>query len=521
MQDFIQQMINGLSLGAIYALVAVGYTMVYGILRLINFAHGEVFMVGAMFAFYAATRWYRDELAPADLATWHWALAGAGALAVLALARRVVGGAGPLAFPAEGAAAGGGARAVRFLILWAGATALLQWKVCGPFFNDIPFWGSLAFSLVLGIPAAIVAGLVLGWIFASRAALPVLIGVVVAVGLAYAARRWFRPADHSWLGFAAVLVTAMAGAAVVGLLIEFCAYRPLRNQPRINSLITAIGVSLFLQFAGQTMFFGNDPKTFPDTAIPRLLPGAAGKPETLFPWGSRTVLRFGSAAPADAAPARFGVELEGAGVRVWWVKESAGGAATTGPASRPVTTATAPTTAPAGIPRVARAAGVESGVRINAMLVLILLLTLVLMAGLRHVVLHTRTGLGLRAVSHRFDTAALMGVNINRTISFTFVLGSALAGAAGCLYAGAYQRVEPLMGLGLGLAAFVAAVVGGIGSIPGAVAGGFLLGIVQTLVAGFLENGSRYNTAVAYVILILVLMVRPAGLFGRNVAEKV
>jgi branched-chain amino acid transport system permease protein len=305
MQQLLQQLINGLSSGAIYALIAVGYTMVYGVLRLINFAHGDVYMVGAMMGVYAVS--------------------------------------------------------------------------------------------------------------------------------------WFHVGSPSWTAFAAVSIFSMIVCGILGFVIEFCAYRPLRRQPRINSLITAIGVSMFLEFGGQRVF-GATPQAFP-----QLIPGLEEHPE-LFNFH-----------------------------------------------------------------------GVVVG-RVDA---IILVTTLLLMIALRYVVMHTKTGLALRAVSFRFDTAALMGVNINRIVSFTFVLGSVLAAAAGILVAIRSPKVEPLMGLIPGLKAFIAAVLGGIGNIPGAVAGGLLLGMTEVLVAGYLPGGSQYRDGVAFVILIAILLVKPSGLFGTNVIEKV
>jgi branched-chain amino acid transport system permease protein len=301
MQVFLQQLINGLSLGLIYALIALGYTMVYGVLRLINFAHGDVYMVGAM----------------------------------------------------------------------------------------------------------------VGW---------------------YTAARWYRVTEPTWYGLPLVMLTAMAACAVLGFLIERLAYRPLRDQPRIASLITAIGVSMLLEFGGQYVF-GPDPRAFP----PLL-------PDRTFDVGGVTF----------------------------------------------------------GLPDV-----------------VIFAVTIALMLGLRYVVLHTRTGLALRAVSFRFDAAALMGVNVDRIISLTFVFGSVLAAAAGVLVAVRAPTVDPLMGLLPGLKAFVAAVLGGIGNIGGAVAGGVLLGLVETMIAGYFPRGSQYKDGVAFVILILVLLVKPSGLMGKETIEKV
>lgn len=306
MQEFIQQLINGLSYGAIYALIAVGYTMVYGVLRLINFAHGDVYMVGAMMGLYTA-RWLSLDKQPA--------------------------------------------------------------------------WGS----------------------------------------------------------FFVVLLAAMIVCGVLGFLIEFLAYRPLRNQPRITALITAIGVSMLLEFGGQRVF-GATPQAFPD-----LIPGLEKYPE-LF-----TFL----------------------------------------------------------------------GASVSKVDVLIITLTFTLMLVLWFIVMKTRTGMALRAVSFRFDTASLMGVNVNRIISFTFVLGSVLAAAAGVLVAVKYPKVDPLMGLMVGIKAFIAAVLGGIGNIPGAAVGGLLLGLAEVLVAGYLPMGSQYRDGVAFVILIGVLLVKPSGLFGTHAIEKV
>jgi len=304
MQTFLQQLINGLSVGAVYALIAVGYTMVYGVLRLINFAHGDVFMVGAFLALYAATRWFALALAP-----------------------------------------------------------------------------------------------------------------------------W-------WISLPLILLVAVVGCGLLGYVIERFAYRPLRNQPRLTVLITAIGVSMLLEYGGQhPRVFGPTPQAFP-----AILPQA----------------------------------------RIF-----------------------------------------IGGLVISPVDIVIFVLTVLLMLALSGIVKHTRAGMALRAVSYRFDTAALMGIDINRTISFTFVLGSALAAVGGVLYGIKYRQVDPLMGLIPGLKAFVAAVLGGIGNIAGAVVGAFCLGLVEVLVVAYLPGGSQYRDGVAFVILIVILLVKPAGLFGQNVVEKV
>jgi len=299
-EQFFQQLLNGIAWGGIYALVALGYTMVYGVLRLINFAHGEVYMVGAMTGYY------------------------------------------------------------------------------------------VAHALSLG-------------------------------------------REPSLLGLVVVLLASMAVCALLGATIERVAYRPLRNAPRLAPLITAIGVSLLLQNAGQ-LVFGADPKFFP----PLLQ--------------SREVLRIGALAVSN-------IQL--------------------------TVVATA----------------------------------LVLMAGLELVVMRTRFGRAMRAVSVDAPAAALMGVNVDRVIAGTFMLGSALAAAAGILVGLANPKIDPLMGLLPGLKAFVAAVLGGIGSVPGAMVGGLLLGVVETLVSAYLS--STYRDAIAFVILIAILLSRPTGLFGSAQAEKV
>ncbi len=296
MTEQLQQIVNGLSLGAIYALIALGYTMVYGILRFINFAHSDVFMVGAFIGYYLG---------------------------------RVV--------PRES----------------------------------------------------------LGW------------GV-------------------------AVMGVAMLGCAGLGMTIERLAYRPLRTRSKLTVLITAIGVSLLLENGGQFLF-GADPKPFP-----ALLPARNFHVGGLVISSSQLVV--------------FGV-------------------------------ATA------------------------------------LLVGLQFVIMRTRIGTAMRAVSFNHQAASLVGINIDQVITFTFGLGSALAAAAGILYALNYPSIEPYMGVLPGLKAFVAAVLGGIGNIPGAALGGLVLGVVETFV-----NGSRYSTytdAIAFAVLIVILLFRPAGLLGRTQVEKV
>jgi len=300
LEKLFQHCLNGLALGSIYALIALGYTMVYGILKLINFAHGDVYMVGA-FSGYYISRWIGVERSPSI----------------------------------------------------------------------------------------------------------------------------FRAAF--------ILVASMVVCAILGFLIERFAYRPLRKAPRINALITAIGVSLFLEYASQ-LIFGPDPKFFP-TILERSI-----------------VMTFGEVA-------------------------------------------------------------------ISNFQLLVFAVSLALMLSLRYLVLHTKVGRAMRALSFDFTTANLLGIPTDRIVSYTFMLGAALAAAAGILVGIVYPRIDPLMGIMPGLKAFVAAVLGGIGNFPGAVVGGILMGLSEEMVVGYLS--STYRDALAFGLLILILLFRPSGLFGKYVPEKV
>lgn len=287
-----QQIINGLSLGSIYALIALGYTMVYGIIKLINFAHGDVMMVGAYSGWFAIT--------------------------VL----------------------------------------------------HLPFLPALLFSMV--------------------------------------------------------------SCALLGVLIERIAYKPLRNASRIAALITAIGVSLFLEYGGMIVVSAQV-RTYPPVF-----------PETMFIIGG-VYFKYGD--------------------------------------------------------------------------IVMLITSVVLMTLLHFTVQYTKVGKAMRAVSFDKEAALLMGINTNNIISFTFAIGSALAAAAGVLMGVYFNTIDPLMGIIPGLKAFVAAVLGGIGIIPGAMVGGLMLGLVESIVSGL--GASTWRDAVAFLILILVLIIKPSGLFGKNVREKV
>ena len=305
MQTLLQNLLNGIAAGSIYALIALGYTMVYGILKLINFAHGDVFMLGSFVGYYAGG-WF---------------------------ARHMTG------------------------------TA-----------TNASTWGSAA----------------------------------------------------------AVMFLSMLLCGVFGYLNERIAYRPLRKAPRIASLITAIGVSFFLEYGGQFVF-GPDPKF-----VPTLVP--------------KHIINF-------------------------------------------------------------------VGITTTNYQLIVLGVALVFMALLQYIVYGTKFGRAMRAVSFNFETASLMGIPTDRIISFTFVLGSVLAAVAGILYGLAYPKIDPLMGIMPGLKAFVAAVLGGIGNVPGAMVGGLLIGVIEAFVGG--SQFSNYRDAIAFVILIVILLFRPSGLFGKYEPEKV
>lgn len=240
------------------------------------------------------------------------------------------------------------------------------------------------------------------------------------------------PTPSIWAGIV-VMAGSMAICAVLGILIERFAYRPLRRSPKLSVLITAIGVSLFLEYAGQSVF-GAAPRAFP-----KLIPSAH---ITQIP-----------------------------------------------------------------------------GLTIGSNQIVVLAVTIVLLIVLRFIVLKTKIGMAMRALSFNPQAAALMGVNNDVVISFTFGLGSALAAGAGILFAVLYPAIDPLMGVLPGLKAFCAAVLGGIGNLPGAALGGLIIGIVETFVAG--SEYSTWRDAIAFAILILILLIKPSGLLGKKEIEKV
>lgn len=229
-----------------------------------------------------------------------------------------------------------------------------------------------------------------------------------------------------------VMIGAMAACAVLGMLIERFAYRPLRDRSRLSVLITAIGVSLLLENAGQ-MVFGANPRPFPEVF-----------PSRQFVFGELVI---------------------------------------------------------------------------SSKDIVVIVVTVFLLAALQFIVHRTKMGTAMRAVAFNPPAASLMGINVNVVISFTFALGSALAAAGGILWAYKFPKIDPLMGVAPGITAFVAAVLGGIGNIPGAALGGLIIGVIETFV-----KGSRFSTwtdAIAFMVLILILLFKPAGLLGKIQPEKV
>jgi branched-chain amino acid transport system permease protein len=307
MEAFFNYLVIGLTVGSIYALIALGYTMVYGIVKLINFAHGDILMLGAYFGYFVMT--------------------------------------------------------------------------------------SLGVSL--------------------------------------------------WATLLAFLA-AMAGCAVVGVVMEKTCYKPLRNAPRLNALITAIGVSMFIENGSKTLpFIGPNPRQYP-----RL---------------------------SDQSMAWFKMLAD-------WIKAN-------------------------------------TGINITAIQILVLVVSIIMMILLNYIVNFTRMGKAMRAVSYDINAARLMGIPVNRVISSTFAIGAALAATAGILYSMYFPQINPYMGMMPGLKCFIAAVLGGIGSIPGAMIGSLVIGLVESFSKGFIS--SLWSDGIVFAILILILFVKPTGIMGKPMREKV
>ena len=373
-----QQIVNGVLLGTIYALIALGYTMVYGVLKLINFAHGEVFMLGA--------------------------------------------------------------------------------------------YGALFTSWMLG----------------------------------------FGPNGHATQSSPVILLLMLLGAMTVcglaAVIIERFGYRPLRNSPRIASLITAIGLSLLLQYGGQIFILGGSPQTIRAESNPY----RGEIPITLRAGDTAAVEAAAKLQPdIKKAEAAFDAQLPHEKSEFDLSPKGAELKKTRDDLRRSYTDA------------INKANEKAIGLVLPKGGLLMLGATLVIMAALWFLVKHTRKGRAMRAVSHDFSASSLMGINVDSIVTFTFILGSVLAGAGAMMYATFIPgtKIDTFFGMAPGLKAFTAAVLGGIGNIPGAVLGGLLMGIAENLVvwAGY----DNYRDAIAFVILIVVLLFRPGGILGSAKVEKV
>ncbi len=353
MDTFLQQVVNGISQGSAYALIALGYTMVYGVLRLINFAHSSVYMIGAFTGYYLANLSFVQANLGSSVFAATFVMVGA--MAVCACVGMTI----------ERFAYRPGRSDVRFVLA---------------------FW--------LGLLGA---------------------------GFGYQVDRALVP----------VAVGAGIGIAV-GLILERFGVKPAAKYSTLKVLIIAIGVSLVLENGGQIVF-GADPKFFP-----------------------------------PVIPSRS-MEI--------------------------------------------------AGLTIDSQRLVVLGVALLLMFMLNVIVRRTKTGKAMRAVSFNLDAARLMGINTDRIIAFTFALGSALAGAGGILVSLMYPRIDPLMGIMPGLKAFVAAVLGGIGNVTGAMIGGLIIGLAEVMAVGY--GSSTYRDAIAFVILVLILLIKPTGIMGKGMVEKV
>jgi branched-chain amino acid transport system permease protein len=435
-----EQLLNGILLGAIYALIALGYTMVYGVLKLINFAHGEVYMLGAYVALFGSYFLGFTNEATNPM------------IAIPAVVH--------------------GVATVGMVLLIGGLIAAVVGKVAKT-------WSGSAILFSAGLAAAFLGGAA----FLIATVQPEAVDLFL------------------------MLIGSMVVCAVVGVLIERFAYRPMRRNSRIASLITAIGVSLLLQYGG-ALFLPNSPPPSIDEHIDpyrnaQVLNVFQGDPKLL--QLAKDVEQPYKQAQSDydiymkAHPgvSQFSLPPEGDKIRNRMED------------------------AKTKYEDLARRAD-NSGIKIHYQTgqVMILGATLVLMALLTYLVMYTKAGRAMRAVSHDFDSAALMGVNVNSIITFTFVLGSALAGAGSMMQASFLGTpMTTFYGLMPGVKAFVAAVLGGIGNIPGAVVGGLLMGIAETIATW--TGGSEYRDAIAFIVLILVLMFKPGGLLGSSKVEKV
>ncbi len=434
-----EQLVNGLLLGAIYALIALGYTMVYGVLKLINFAHGEVYMLGGYVALFTS---YFLGYSPAKLLEH--------------------GQPSPLLSTS-------GIFVLAYVLLGIGVVGLIA--------NYSIARSTVWLRLVAAL--AVILG-ALFWVIAS-----------------------YEPAA---LNLVVMLFSSMVVCSIIGILIERFAYRPMRSHSRIASLITAIGVSLLLQYGG-ALFLPNSP---PPSISEKVNPIRGTLPVKIVAPPANLAQEVAALKPAYETTKK---ELKD------YMDRTGEAMFSLSPAGREIKNrADDADTKYNDALRKADSAGVTMTIPYSR--IVILVAVLILMAAMTYLVLKTPAGRAMRAVSHDFDSASLMGINVNRIVTFTFVLGSSLAGA-GAMMTATFQGtpLTTFYGLLPGVKAFTAAVLGGIGNIPGAVLGGFLMGVAENMVvwAGY----SEHKDAVAFVILIIVLMFRPGGLLGSAKVEKV
>jgi len=462
MDQFLDTLMNALAVGSLYALIALGYTMVYGILKFINFAHSDIFVLGAWVSYAAAlVAGIKNPAAPAPVAQWVMIAA--------------------------------------FSILTLGLLLIAYEKLLMPMAPE---------SMQRRLPR----------IRTGRVTVMVGAWALAIVGLVYLARAVYGIESIRIFAGGIILVVAMLTCGLVGFVLERLAYKPLRKAPRLNVLITAIGVSLLLQNVGQTPWmFGTKPEGMPALLPDIVLNETVVQTGTLRASPGSDVLRLDDDIVLEDNRS-YRLDIVGADGAKW------DAAITADMGGYP-----ANTDVPVRSQRSVPVAGGETYKLVRGPVVPIRLVDVVgvataigLMLVLDWLVFRTKLGRAMRAVSHNPSTASLMGIPVDLVISFTFVLGAMLAAAAGFLYP---QRV-PLINqtaapawVLLGLKAFVAAVVGGIGNIRGAMVGGLLIGLLEFF-------GKTYvSTALVDVyvfgLLIVVLLFKPSGLFGKTMREKV
>lgn len=457
-EKFLQTLIDALAVGSLYALIALGYTMVYGILKFINFAHSDVFVLGAWVSFTAAvSAGWAGAAAVQPVAPWVW---------VVLVGMVAVGG---------------------LLIAY---ERLLQ--------DRLPERLRATLPRSTGGLTVLLAG-VWGW------------GVIALLLVAKALRQ---SESLALLSGGAILLTAMATCGLVGFCLERMAYKPLRSAPRLNVLITAIGVSLLLQNLGQlNWMFGTRPQPMPALLPDVVLNTSTVASGTVSPGSQPGTVRFDEAVTFEPGRVyqfrvRAGDQVRRLAVLESGTKEAGADILVRGDLG-------AAEGAQASLLRMPRTA-------LRLVDVIGAGTAVALMLALDWLVFRTRLGRAMRAVSFNTNNAALMGIPVDRIISFTFVLGAMLAAAAGFLYAQKYPGLgQPASATWvlLGLKAFVAAVVGGIGNIRGAMLGGLLIGLLEFFGAAYVSPELR--DLYVFSLLIVVLLFRPSGLLGKTTAEKV